>query len=490
MRKQFTIEEKRAPLRLCGGLLACLFLLFCVLSAMPLRAAAEEQETGFSAINAAAAYCVDTEQVLYESRGEETFAPGILTKIAALMVARDILTDCGVSLSEEVTIKQSWVQGTYISGDRSSPYLQLMEGETYTLEYLFATTLVANANDSCASIVHYCAETLMYEDEAAFLKKMNEKAQALGLTNTTFGDTIGFGGLGRTTVTDAVRLTAAFYRYDDLVQLSNRESYGSIHNKNYLKSNFVVDGYLMEDAIGLLAGQATDQGNYCVLTACERDGIAYVFAVMGAPSMRVDVGEIWFDPGNAYEDMLGMVPYVMNSFGYMQLCRADDMLAELRLGNGAEKDFLLLVPAQSIELMVFGGAGSTITPQITYNEEKVYDSEVNGKLWKTVDAPVKQGDVLGVATYMQDGKVLATVDLIAMESVDTDTLKTTFTKLKEFLFDGAMGKLIKIILIIIAIWLGLTLVVLAVRFGLWVRRREKRKDRKDLEERSQDVNNL
>ena len=135
-------------------------------------------------------------------------------------------------------------------------------------------------------------------------------------------------------------------------------------------------------------------------------------------------------------------------------------------------------------------AGSTITPQITYNEEKVYDSEVNGKLWKTVDAPVKQGDVLGVATYMQDGKVLATVDLIAMESVDTDTLKTTFTKLKEFLFDGAMGKLIKIILIIIAIWLGLTLVVLAVRFGLWVRRRDRRKDRKDLEERSQDVNNL
>lgn len=478
MRKQLSIE-KCLPTRLCGGLLACLFLFFCLFSPLTLRVSAtEEQGTGFKPVNAAAAYCVETEQVLYESRGEETFAPGILTKIAALMVARDILTDCGVSLSKEVTIKQSWVQGTYISGDRSSPYLQLADGESYTLEYLFATTLVANANDACASIVHYCAETLMSEDVTAFLKKMNEKAQSLGLEHTTFGDTIGFGGLGSTTVTDAVKLTAAFYRYNDLVQLSDRESYGSIHNKNYLKSDFIVEGYLLDGAIGLLAGQATDQGNYCVLTACERDGIAYVFAVMGAPSIKVDSGATWFEPGNAYEDIIGMVPYVLGSYGYVQLCRADDILAELRMGGGAEKDFLILVPEHAIELMVPGGEENTIRVEITYDAEKVYESEVNGKTWQTADAPVKQGDVLGVATFIQNGKVLAEVDLVARESVDTDTLKTTFAKLREFLFDGAMGKLIKIVLIIIAIWLLITLVVLIVRFVLWIRRRKNRKQEK------------
>lgn len=474
MRKQMQIEKKRVPSRLCGGLLACLFLFICLFSAFSVRVAATgEQGTGFQAVNAAAAYCVETEQVLYESRGSETFAPGILTKIASLMVARDILAEQGVPLSQEVTIRQSWVQGTYISGDRSSPYLQLAEGETYTLEYLFATTLVANANDACASIVHYCAETLLNEDVTAFLKRMNEKVQSLHLEHTTFGDTIGFGGLGSTTVTDAVRLTAAFYRYNDLVELSDRESYRSIHNKNYLKSDFVVEGYLMKDAIGLLAGQATDQGNYCVLTACERDGIAYVFAVMGAPGVKVD-GKTWFEPGNAYEDMLKLVPYVMDSFGYTQLCNADDILAELRLGGGAEKDFLILVPAQAIELMVPGGEGNQIQVQITYDSEKVYDSEVNGKTWKMADAPIRQGDVLGTATFTQNGKVLATVDLIARESVETDTLKTTFAKLREFLFDGAMGKLIKIVLIIIGIWLLITFVVICVRFGLWIYRKKKK----------------
>lgn len=466
--------------RFCSGLLTCLFLFFCLISAPSAQVKATgEQGTGFRAVNAAAAYCVDTEQILYEARGGETFAPGIIAKLMALMEARDLLRDCGVALSTEVTIRSSWVQGSYIPGDRSSPYLGLAEGEVYTLEYLFTAALVANANDACAAIVHYCAETLMSGTEADFLKRMNDQAKALGLEHTTFGDTIGFGGLGSTTVADAVQIAAAFYRHNDLVEFSDRESYGSIHNKNYLKSDFIVEGFLLEGAIGLLAGQATDQGNYCVVTACEREGIAYVFAVMGAPSVKVDAGETWFEPGNAYEDILGMVPYVMDSYGYVQICETDDILAELRLGGGAEKDFLILVPERSIELMVFGGEDMQIRVDITYDSEKVYDSEVNGKTWKTADAPVRQGDVLGKATFSQNGKTLATVDLVARESVNTDALKTSFAKLQEFLFEGAMGKLIKIILIIIAAWILLTIIVLIVRFVLWIRRmRKKRAERK------------
>ena len=467
---------KRIQTRFCSGLLACVILLLCLGVQV---FATGEQGTGFQAVNAAAAYCVDTEQILYESRGSETFAPGIVAKLASLMTAYDIVTDCNRPLSTEVTVKGSWVQGSYVPGDRSSPYLGLADGEKYTLEYLFATALVANANDAYAVLVHYCAEELMSGTEANFLQRMNEKVKELGLSHTLFEDTIGYGGRGSTTVTDAVQIAAAFYRYNDLVALSNRESYGSIHNKNYLKSDFVVEGYLLNGAVGLLAGQATDQGNYCVLTAYEREGIAYAFAVMGAPSMKVDVGITWFEPGNAYEDMLGLVPYVLDNYGFVQICRTDDILAELRMGGGAEKDFLILVPAENIELMVPGGEDLPIETRITYDSEKVYDSEVNGKTWKTADAPVKQGDVLGSAAFVQNGKVLATVDLVARESVETDTLKTTFAKLREFLFDGAMGTIIKIVLGVIAAWILLTIVVQLVRFVLWIRR--KRKNRSGVE---------
>lgn len=468
--------KTRVKARIGSGLLACLFLLLCLFTALPAQVLATgEQVTDFQTVNAAAAYCVDTKQVLYTSRGEETFAPGIVTKLASLMTAYDIVTDCNRPLTTEITVRGAWVQGSYVAGDRSSPYLGLADGETYTLEYLFATALVANANDALAVLVHYCAEELMQQTEAAFLNKMNDLAASLELENTVFEDTVGFGGKGRTTVTDAVRLAAAFYLYNDLVDLSNRESYGSIHNKNYLKSDFVVEGYLLEGAIGLLAGQATDQGNYSVVTAYEQEGVAYVFVVMGAPSMKVDTDGTWFEPGSAYEDVLGLVPHVLSGYGFVQLCQTDDILAELRLGGGAEKDFLILVPAQSIELMVPNLQDQPIEVQITYDSEKVYDSELNGKTWKTADAPVRQGDVLGSASFTQNGKVLATVDLVARESVNTDALKTTFTKLREFLFDGAMGKIIKIILLIVAGWIVLSIIITIVRIILWFRRRRRRK---------------
>ncbi len=456
---------------------AVFLLVVCLLAVLPAGVSATgEQPAAPTLVNATAAYCVDTEQVLTSTRGDETFAPGVLTKLAALMTARDILTACDVPLSREVTVRQTWVQGTYAVGDRSSPYLGLAEGETYSLEYLFATSLVANANDACACLVHYCAETLMSEPpanaESAFLARMNARAQELGLEHTVFGDTIGYGGTGTTTVTDAVRLTAAFYRYNDLVELSDCESYGRIHNKNYLKSSFVVDGYLLEGAIGLIAGQATDGGNYCVLTACEQEGIAYVFAVMGAPGARVDGGKTWFDPGNAYEDMLKMVPYVLEHFGFVSLCKTDDILTELRMGGGAEKDFLLLVPAEAVELMVPNGDDHPITKQITFDAEKVYESEFNGKNWNTVDPPVRQGDVLGSVSFLQDGAVVATVELVARESVGTDALKNAVSGLGDFLFGGAMGKLLRIVFAIIGVWILITVVLFIVRVVKWFRRRE------------------
>lgn len=459
---------------------AVLLLFVCLLSVLPAGVSATgEQSTAPTLVNATAAYCVDTAQVLTSTRGDETFAPGVLTKLASLMTARDLLNDCDVPLDREITVKQAWVQGKYAVGDRSSPYLGLAEGETYSLEYLFATSLVANANDACACLVHYCAETLMSvspaEAESEFLKRMNDNAKELGLEHTVFGDTIGYGGSGTTTVTDAVRLAAAFYRYNDLVELSNRESYGSIHNKNYLKSSFVVDGYLLEDAVGLIAGQATDAGNYCVLTACEKDGIAYVFAVMGAPGAQVDGGRTWFDPGNAYEDMMKMVPYVLGHYELKSICDTIEPIVELRTGEGAETDYLMLIPAEAVELMVPNGDDHPITKQITFDSEKIYESEFNGTNHPTIDPPVKQGDVLGSVSFLQDGEVIATVDLVARDSINTDAFKSVIAGLGDFLFDGAMGKLLRIVFAIIAVWILITIVVLIVRAVMWFRRREKEK---------------
>lgn len=451
----------------------CFLVLLTVFCSFPVSASSETEKS-FSANNPAVAYCIDTKQILYQNREGETFAPGVLTKLMALMVASDLLESTGREMSEKIVIKGEWVQNTYIPGDRSTPYLGLRDGDECTLEYLFASSLVANANDACAALVHYCAEELMASGTEKFLERMNSKAAELGLTDTVFADTIGLGGLGKITARDAALLAAAFYPYNDLVTLSDCYSYGSLKNKNYLKCDYIMSGYVLEGAIGLIAGHATNDGNYTVVTFCEKEGIAYAFVVLGASRERQEEdGTRWFDAGNAYEDMHGMIPHVRDSFGFVQLCTDSDLIAEIRLGNGAEKDFLILVPAESIEQMVSNPDSVPITTQITYDTEKVYESEFNGKTVMTVDAPVKQGDVLGSVSFLLNGKTLATADLVARDSVEVNTLKNAVEHARIFLFEGPMGNIIKIIFWVILGWIILSLLIGLVKLILWIRKKKK-----------------
>ena len=62
----------------------------------------------------------------------------------------------------------------------------LEEGEVQTVETLIKCIVVASANDACVAMAEQLAGS-----EEAFVTKMNEKAQSLGMTNTHFTDCCG-----------------------------------------------------------------------------------------------------------------------------------------------------------------------------------------------------------------------------------------------------------------------------------------------------------
>jgi D-alanyl-D-alanine carboxypeptidase (penicillin-binding protein 5/6) len=462
-------------------LLAVCALLFGTL--IPVHAEEISIVDPFNANNSAVAYCIDTRQVLYAHKEEQIHAPGVVTKLMALLVAGELVEATGRPLSYQVSVKQEWLTDTYTPGDRSSPYLGLSSGDTCTLEYLFACSLVSNANDACSVLVNYCAEELMFKTEADFLERMNARAVELGMENTYFEDTIGFGGKGRTTAADTVKLLAAFYLRDELVKLADCSSYGSIRNKNYLENDKFLKGYKTEKAMGLIAGQSTNDGGYHLVTFCEKDGIAYAYVAMGGGTEHIDAdGTRWFDTGNVYEDMLGMIPYVEGTYSFVRLCAGQGetdvtFLADLRMGGGAEENLLRLVPAQTVEMMVANPTGAKIQVKISYDKEKVYESEIKDKTYMTVDAPVQQGDVLGKATFLLEGKELATVDVLAEKSVEVNTLLKLKLDMEEFLFGGTAGVIVRILLVILGIWVFFAIAYwIYHKVLVWYKKRNVNKD--------------
>lgn len=498
-------------------LLCAVMALALLLPVLTFGTAAEPSSADdvFAANNSAVAYCIDTEQVLYENNAEAEHAPGVTAKLMALMVAYDLVENTGRKLSEKVKVQGDWVRDSYVPGDRSSPYLGLTQGDECTLEYLFACSLVSNANDACAALVGYCVDELMMTTTEEFVQRMNQKASDLEMRSTFYADAIGFGGKGKTTASDVVKLAKAFYLYDELVKLSDRDVYNrNIWNKNYLECDKFLQGYRMDEAIGLIAGHSTNQGGYHLITFAEieyevvssqkkpvQEGEKddekekefvvkpFVFVVMGGSRERQESdGSRWFDPGNAYDDMHGMVPYVLNSNTYYRLCIGKEdpknvtLLADLRLGGGAEAGILRLLPAETLELMAPNPGGAEVKTVLEY-DERVYEVEKGGKVYMAVDAPVKQGEVLGKASFVLNGEVIGTVDMVAEKSVEVNTLLSAKNQLFSFLFEGPMGVILKWVLIIILAWVALAvllwLIRLVIRFVKWRSKKNAEKDAKE-----------
>lgn len=57
----------------------------------------------------------------------------------------------------------------------------LKEGEAMSVDDMLKATVVASANDAAVALAEYVAGS-----EEEFLRQMNEKAQALGMADTTF----------------------------------------------------------------------------------------------------------------------------------------------------------------------------------------------------------------------------------------------------------------------------------------------------------------
>ena len=118
-------------------------------------------------------------RILY-SKGEDYFnSPASVTKVMTLLLVMEALERGEFSLSDEVMISE------YASSMGGSQVF-LKAGERMTVEELIKCTVIASANDAAVALAE-----LVSGSEAAFVKRMNEKASELGLKKTSFENSTG-----------------------------------------------------------------------------------------------------------------------------------------------------------------------------------------------------------------------------------------------------------------------------------------------------------
>jgi D-alanyl-D-alanine carboxypeptidase len=168
--------------------------LWLVLAAAPVLAAGANG--GGLTLSAESVLLLDADgKVLFAKNPSEDHAPASLTKLMTLYLAYEDLEAGRVEWEDGVTVSRRAAETPrYRMGVRA--------GETVPLGTLLEGVAIASANDAAAAVAEHLSGT-----EEAFVHRMNNKAQLMGLAGTRFANPHGLPDpLQRTTAQDMAAL--------------------------------------------------------------------------------------------------------------------------------------------------------------------------------------------------------------------------------------------------------------------------------------------
>ena len=139
---------------------------------------------GSPKINVKSAILIDynSDKVLYEINPDAHIYPASMTKIMTTIVAFDLLEQGKINLEDQVIVSEkAWRMSQ--SGFSS---MFIMLNDSVTIEELLKGIIIVSGNDACVALAEGIAGT-----EENFVEMMNEKAEEIGLLNTSFGNSSG-----------------------------------------------------------------------------------------------------------------------------------------------------------------------------------------------------------------------------------------------------------------------------------------------------------
>lgn len=195
-------------------------------------------------------------------------APASLTKIMTALVVLE-----NVSMDEVVTVSAAASRET---GSR----IGLRRGQKFKARDLLAATLIASANDAARALADHVAG-----NQRAFVKRMNEKAETLHLSNTRFTNACGHDQKGLYTTAHDLAVLAdralriplfadlVSRRYMRIYTLQGHRGFG-FRNKNRLIGRY-------PGARGVKTG-TTPKAGQCLVALAERGDTKVFLVIMNA----------------------------------------------------------------------------------------------------------------------------------------------------------------------------------------------------------------
>ena len=307
-----------------------------------------------------------------------------------LLLVMEAVDSGRVSLDDMVTVS------AYAAGMGGSQ-VYLEEGEQMPVSEMIKCVTVVSGNDCSVALAEHLAGS-----EGAFVAQMNQRAQELGMADTTFLNCTGLPAQGHVTTAYDIALMS---RELILTHPSIREYttiwMDAIRNGEFglTNTNHLVRFY--QGTTGLKTGY-TSSAKYCMSATAERDGMELIAVVMKSPSVN-----------QRFEDAKALLNYGFASYSLVPVY-PDAPLAPVDVLLGAQSQ-VQPRPQRDCRLLVRKGEESQVTTRLSLAEN--------------VEAPVEPGQTLGQLEVYVGGELRDTIPILASQGVDRLSVPGIFSRM-------------------------------------------------------------
>lgn len=356
-------------------------------------ALAEEKTTSGGAVDISAVSAVliegSTGDIIYEKDKDKELVPASITKIMTLTLIFEALDNGKLTLETPVSVSE-------YAASMGGSQVFLEPNETQTVDTMIKCISIASANDAAVAMAEKIAGS-----EEAFVKKMNEKAVALGMKHTQFKNCTGLddnieSGHFSSAYDVALMSRELITKHPEISNYSTVWMDTIIHKTKKGETEFALTNtnklVRFYDGITGLKTGSTSKAKYCLSASARRDDMDLIAVIMAAP-----------DHKKRFSEAQALLDY---GFANCHIYRDTDIAQALKPVpvQGGKEDQVVPVPKSTFSYLLKNEDSSAApTRKISY-----FDAQ---------KAPLKKGAPVGSVEYYEKDKKIGSVVLAASKDI-------------------------------------------------------------------------
>lgn len=321
----------------------------------------------------------DSGKVLYDYNMHEQLRPASVTKVMSLLLIMEALDSGRISLTDKVPCSEN-------ASNMGGSQIWLDTTEELTVDEMLKAVCIASANDCVVALAEF-----LEGSEDAFVEKMNQRAQELGMYDTTFKNCHGIDEDGHITSPYDIAIMSRellknhpqITNYTTIYMDSLRDGKSELVNTNKLVRNY-------EGCTGLKTG-STSLALFNLSASATRNGLSLIAVIMKGQTSSI-----------RFQEARQLLDYGFNNYQYKELAKKDALVGTVDIQKGLEN---------SVDAVISNDVGIVI--------KKSEDGNItqNMELFNNIVAPVSKGQKIGELSFTMNNQIIGKVDLISNKDI-------------------------------------------------------------------------